>query len=192
MEYWSIGVLEERQKTLLNQPITPVPLRYRQEFLPDAQLRVLGKEYFGDKNLVRRELTRRDCFTVLDPLLGINQDRARFFSDSVIVGPLCQDVSCGIHQINFNSLIRRKVEWHRTLGEICQRHFDSELAHLRKLYRLWGDLEIEREPAQPWIFVLRDHVWRKWMENTAQPTPSAGCRRGRRFLAKDAPGHEKY
>jgi len=30
------------------------------------------------------------------------------------------------------------------------------------------------------------------MEDAAQPTASPRCRRGRRFLTKDAPGHEKY
>ena len=98
----------------------------------------------------------------------------------------------GILQINFDSLVRRKVERHRTLGQICQRHFDSELANFRQVYGLRRDLEIESEPAQPWIFVLRDHVGRKWMENAAQPIASPRRRRWRRILAKDAPGHKQY
>lgn len=160
--------------------------------MSDAQLRILGKEYFGDKDLVGRELTGRNCFAVLDPFLWINQHRAGFFCDGVVIRPLCQDVPCGVHQINLDPLVRRKVERHRALGQICERHFDSELANLRKLYGLRRDLEIESEPAQPWIFVLRDHVWRKWVQNAAQPTASSRRRRWRRFLAKNAPGHKKY
>src|SRR6266545_802363 len=110
----------------------------------------------------------------------------------MIVGPLCQDVARGIDQVNFDPLVRRKIERHRTLLQICQRHFDSELANLRQLYGLRRDLEIESEPAQLWIFVLRDNLWRKRMENAAQPTPSTRRRRWRGVLAKDAHGHKKH
>jgi hypothetical protein len=160
--------------------------------LPDSQLRVLGKEYFGDKDLVRRKITRRDCLAVFDPLLRVNQNRGRFFYDGVIVGPLRQDLSRGIHQINFDPLIRRKVERYGAPGQICQCHLDSKLADLRQLYRLRRDLEIESEPTQSCIFILPNRIGRKWMEEAAQPTASARrCCRGRRILAKGALSDKK-
>src|SRR5438132_372353 len=142
-EYWSVGVLECWKRLRHHYSISPSPaLRHSEEFLPDPQLRVLGKEDFRDKHLVWCELARRDCLGVLDPLLRIDQNCGRLVRDSVVVGPLGEDVSRGIHQVNFDSLIAGKVERHRALGQICQRNFHSKLTNLRQLYRLWCDLEI--------------------------------------------------
>jgi len=187
MEHRGVGVLETPQ-TLLQHSITPSPLlRHSEEFLPDPQLRILGKKDFGDEDLVRCELTRRDGFAVFDSLLRVNENRGGFFDNSVVIGPLCQDVPCGIHQVNFDPLVGWKIERGRTLRQICQRHLHSKLTNLRELYRLRCDLQIEGKPTQPWIFVLRDHFGRKWMENAAQPT-ALPCRSRRRrdLMGKDA------
>ena len=54
-------------------------------------------------------------------------------------------------------------------------------------------MQIERETTQVWIFVLRNDVGRKRMENTAQPTSFSRRRgRGRNVLAEDPPSHTKY
>ncbi len=120
-------------------------------------------------------------------LLWVNQDRGRFFCNGVIVGPLRQDISGRVPQINLDPLVRRKVERNGTLRHIRQRHFDLKLADLGQPYSLRRDLEVEREATQSRIFVLRYYLGRKGMQNAAQPTPSVRCRRRRGFLAQGAP-----
>ena len=120
-------------------------------------------------------------------LLRVNQDCGRFFCDGVIIGPLCQDISGRVPQINLDPLVRCKVEGNGTLGHIRQRHFDLKLADLGQLYGLRRDLEVEREATQSWIFVLRNYFGRKGMQNASQPTPSVWCCCRRRFLAEGAP-----
>src|SRR6184192_764008 len=116
---WSIGVLQWCECVRSHYSITPLPaLKAQREILANSQLRILGKEDFGNKDFVWCELARRDCFAVFDSLLRIDQDRGGFFGDSVVVGPFCQEVPCGIHQVNFDPMVRRKVERHRTLGQI--------------------------------------------------------------------------
>ena len=102
--------------------------RHRQELLPNAQLQKLRKENLGDKNFVGSKLARRDCFVVLDPLGGVNQECRRFFNDRVVLRPFCQDFTSGIREIDFDALTRRKIERDRAFGQICEGHFHAELA----------------------------------------------------------------
>ena len=161
--------------------------------MPNSQLQILRKESLGYKHFVRCELARRDCFIVLDPLAGVNQDRRRFFDDRVILRPLCQNIARGIHQIDLDALVAREIKSDRSLGQICQRHLNCELANFRELYGLGRDLQIEGEPTQPRILVLQNDVWRKRMKNSIQPTSFTRWRgRGRDVLAKHGPGHKTY
>src|SRR6266542_3174154 len=108
----------------------------------------------------------------------------------MVIGPLFEGVSRRIHQVNLYRLMGGKIEWNRLLGQICQRHFHAMLTNLRQLHCLRCDLEVKSEPTQPWIFVMRDHLGRKWMKDSAQPAappPRSGCWRA--ILAKDVPGH---
>src|SRR6266480_5069134 len=85
---WSIGVLQWCECVRSHYSITPLlhrlPSRHSEKFLADSQLRILGKEDFGNKDFVWCELARRDCFAVFDSLLRIDQDRGGFFGDSVV------------------------------------------------------------------------------------------------------------
>ena len=135
--------------------------------MPDTQLRIFGKENFGNKNFVGREIARRDCFIVFGVLLRVDQDRRRFFRNGVIVGPFSKDLLSGVHQINLDPLVCRKLEGNGTLGLIRQCQFNLELADFRELYSLRRDLQIECEAAQSRIFVLRNQLGRKWVERAS-------------------------
>lgn len=161
-------------------------LWHGQEFLLDSQLRIFRKENLRDKDFIWREIARRNRFVIFDVLLGINQNCSRFFCDSMIVGPFCQDFPCGVPQINFDSLVCWKFECNGTFGLIRQRQFDPDLSDLREFYRLWRYLQVECETAQSWIFVLRDSLGRERMEHAAQPAAPVRCRSRRRFLARGA------
>jgi hypothetical protein len=103
-------------------------------------------------------------------LLRVDQDRGRFFYNGMIVGPLHQDLAGGVRQIDLDPLVCRKIECNQPLGLIRQCQFDRQLAHLREFYGLRSYLKIECETAQSGIFVLRNWLVRKWMENASQPT----------------------
>ena len=71
-------------------------LWHGQKFLLDSQLRIFWKENLSDKNFIRREIARRNRLVIFDVLLGINQNRSRFFCNRVIVGPFRQDFPSGV------------------------------------------------------------------------------------------------
>src|SRR5262249_50310611 len=105
----------------------------------------------------------------------------------------CQNITGGIHQIDLDALVAREIKRDRSLGQICQRHLNCKLANFRELYGLGHDLQIESEPTQSRILVLRNDVWRKRMENSIQPTSfTRRCGRGREVLAEHGPGHKTY
>jgi hypothetical protein len=160
--------------------------------LLDSQLWIFRKENLRDKNFIWREIARRNRFVVFDVLLGINQNRSRFFCDGMIVGPFRQDFPCGVPQINFDSLVCWKFECNGTFRLIRQRQFDPDLSDLREFYRLWRYLQVKCETAQSWIFVLRDSLGRERMEHAAQPAAPVRCRSRRRFLAQGASHNREH
>ena len=160
--------------------------------MPGSQLRVFGKENLGNKDFIWREIASRNRFAIFDVLLGINQNRSRFFCDGVIIGPFRQGFPGGVPQINFNSLVCWKFECNRTFRLVRQRHLDPELPDLRDLYRQGRYLQLECKTAQLWIFVLRDWLGRKRMEHAAQPAASVRRRSRRGFLAQGASHDREY
>src|SRR5688572_26985885 len=99
MECWRVGVMSEPITPSLHYSIAPA-LRRGQEFLPDAQFRILGKENFADENLVRSEIARGDGGGIIDVFRGIDQDRAGLVLEGMIVGPDGEDGLGGISEIN--------------------------------------------------------------------------------------------
>ena len=111
----------------------------------------------------------------------------------MVLRPLCQDVPRGIHQIDLDALAAGEIKRDRSLGQISQRHLDCELADFREFYGLGRNLQIESEPTQPRILVLRNGVWRKRMKNSIQPASFTRWRsHGRDVLAENGPGYKTY
>jgi len=160
--------------------------------LPDAQLRILGKENLGDKDFVGREIARRDRFVVFDVFLRIDQDRPGFLGDRMIVGPLREDCLRGVPQINFDTLVGRKIERDGALGLIGQRQFDVQLAGFRQLRRLRRDQQLERETEQLRVFVLRIGGRGKWMEDSAEPASLLRRRGGCGLLSKHTHSNREH
>src|SRR4051812_19884755 len=172
--------MENRQNPLLQHSITPffATLRRGQEFLLDAQLRILREENFADENLVRREIARGDGGGIIDVLDRIDQDRAGLVFKGVIIRPDRQNSFGGIAQINFEPLLARKIEDDGPLRDVLERQVYLELAHLGQLHWLGRQLQLEDEPAQPSVFVSRRRVRR--LERMQHPGEPAALFFGRR------------
>src|SRR5438477_6151034 len=71
--------------------------RRGKELLACAQIWVLRKENFGNKNLVRSQFTRRDRFVIFNMLSRVDQDDAGLGVNRVVIRPLGQHDSSGVH-----------------------------------------------------------------------------------------------
>ena len=107
----------------------------------------MREENFGGENFSRREIASRDCFLVINVLVWVNQDRARFFVDRVIVRPFGQNFIRGIEQTNFDPLIGRKIERDHVLTQVGHGQLRFELPDFREPDRLRRNLELENKTA---------------------------------------------
>src|SRR5205814_10413465 len=84
--------------------------RHSQEFLPNTQLRVLREKDLGDKDLVRRQVARCDCFVILNPLLRVDQNSGGVFPGWVVVATPFLGIFFWNHLLNFNPMVGRYID----------------------------------------------------------------------------------
>src|SRR5438270_5303626 len=122
--------MEGCQKPLLHYSITPsCPSRRGEKLLPDAQLGVLRKENLADEDFVWRKIPRGDGGGIIDVLERIDQDRAGFVVEGVIIGPDGEDGFGGIAEINLETLLARKIQDDPAFRNVLERKVYLELAH---------------------------------------------------------------
>src|SRR5437764_12963417 len=128
MECWSDGVMSETITPTLHYSIS-ASSRRGEKLLADAQLGVLRKENLADEDFVRRQIPSGDGGGIIDVLERIDQDRAGFVVEGVVIGPDGQNGFGGIAEINLETLLARKIEDDPAFRNVLERKVHLELAH---------------------------------------------------------------
>ena len=106
--------------------------RFGQKLLPDVKLGVFREKNVGGKNSAGSQIASGDVFLVLDVFSRINENGPGLVFDSVVLRPFGQNSIGGIEQLNFDSLIGRKLERDHVVAEIGYGRFDLNLSNLRQ------------------------------------------------------------